>query len=301
MTKKQDITDVEPKAAAQTVDMLDVAQASSTMDAGLTLEAVTHNAPAVQQVGQLTTAQDNSPMSKALAFMQQGATLADMREMLAIQREWEKGEAEKAYNVAFAAFSAEDVVIRKGQTVNDGPLIGKTYASLDDVLRATKPLLSKHGLSASWKLTKDEPDWLEVTCTIKHVLGHAESTSMGGPPDKGGAKNAMHARASTKSYLERYTYKAALGLSERGDDDDGNGGPTGDPAAGIDTKLLQAARNASLEGWSALAKFTKALTPEQRDELLPVSASLKDAAQAADDKNGIAHAPKAKPTQGPKK
>ena len=47
---------------------------------------------------------------------------------------------------------------------------------------------------------------------------------MGGPPDTGGAKNAIQARASTKSYLERYTLKAITGLSEQDDDDDGGGG-----------------------------------------------------------------------------
>lgn len=46
---------------------------------------------------------------------------------------------------------------------------------------------------------------------------------MGGPPDAGGAKNAIQARASTKTYLERYTLKAITGLSEQADDDDGNG------------------------------------------------------------------------------
>ncbi len=45
---------------------------------------------------------------------------------------------------------------------------------------------------------------------------------MGGPPDAGGAKNAIQARASTKTYLERYTLKAITGLSEQNDDTDGN-------------------------------------------------------------------------------
>jgi len=45
---------------------------------------------------------------------------------------------------------------------------------------------------------------------------------MGGPPDAGGAKNAIQARASTKTYLERYTLKAITGLSEQDDDTDGN-------------------------------------------------------------------------------
>ena len=51
---------------------------------------------------------------------------------------------------------------------------------------------------------------------------------MGGPPDAGGAKNAIQARASTVSYLERYTLKAILGISEQEDDNDGGSGEFGD-------------------------------------------------------------------------
>jgi hypothetical protein len=43
---------------------------------------------------------------------------------------------------------------------------------------------------------------------------------MGGPPDTGGAKSPIQARASTVSYLQRYTLKAICGVSEQGDDTD---------------------------------------------------------------------------------
>jgi hypothetical protein len=53
---------------------------------------------------------------------------------------------------------------------------------------------------------------------------------MGGPPDSSGAKNAIQGRASTVSYLERYTLKAILGVSEQEDDDDAGGGAADDSA-----------------------------------------------------------------------
>lgn len=175
---------------------------------------------------------DTSPFGRMLAAQQMGMSLDQIREMMAMQVEWEKREAEKAYNVAFSAFKAEAVRIMKGRTVTDGPLKGRAYAELHDVVHAVTPALSRHGLSASWKLTKDEKDWLEVTCTLKHVSGHAEVVSMGGPPDAGGAKNALQARASTKSYLERYTLKAICGVAEGGDDNDGAGGEADDFVSG---------------------------------------------------------------------
>jgi hypothetical protein len=151
-----------------------------------------------------------------------GADLDKLERLMALQERWEAQQAKRAYDQAFAAFKAEAVTIIKGRNVTDGPLKGKSYAELHDVVNAVTPALSRHGLSSSWKLTKDEKDWMEVTCYVRHVGGHQESVSMGGPPDTGGAKNAIQARASTKTYLERYTLKAITGLSEQSDDSDGN-------------------------------------------------------------------------------
>lgn len=156
--------------------------------------------------------------------VEQGADLDRLERLMALQERWEKGEAVKAYNTAFTAFKAEAVLILKNRSVAQGPLSGKKYAELFAVINAATPALSRHGLSAAWRLTKDEKDWLEVTCTLKHVAGHSESVSMGGPPDTGGAKNAIQARASTVTYLERYTLKAITGLAEQDDDDNGDGG-----------------------------------------------------------------------------
>jgi hypothetical protein len=155
--------------------------------------------------------------------VEQNADLDKLERLMALQERYEASQAKKAYDAAFAAFKSEAVKIIKNRNVTDGPLKGKKYAELFAVVNAITPMLSKHGLSSSWKLTRDEKDWLEVTCYLKHTAGHVESVSMGGPPDTGGAKNAIQARASSVSYLERYTLKAITGLSEQEDDTDGNG------------------------------------------------------------------------------
>lgn len=221
----------------------------------------------------------NSPAAMMMAAMSQGASLEQFEKMMDLQERWERREAEKAYNVAFAAFKAEAVRIIKNRNVTDGPLRGKSYAELHSVVDAVTPSLSTHGLSASWKLSRDEPQWIEVTCTLKHVGGHSESVSMGGPPDVGGAKNAIQARASAKTYLERYTLKAICGVAEGGDDTDGT-----PPPAAVPLHLLAAARDAAMGGWAALSKHIKALPPEDRAALEPSSHELKKAAKAADEK-----------------
>lgn len=181
----------------------------------------------------------NSPMGMMLAAIQQGATLEQVEKMMDLQERWERTEAKKAYDAAFANFKAEAVRIVKGRKVTDGPLKNKSYAELHDVVDAVTPALSKHGLSSSWKLTRDEKDWMEVTCYLRHVGGHEESVSMGGPPDAGGAKNAIQARASTKTYLERYTLKGITGLSEQDDDDDGAGAAQTRLITGVQALRLQ--------------------------------------------------------------
>jgi hypothetical protein len=147
---------------------------------------------------------------------------AKLAQLMEMKERWDENEARKSFNEAFARFKEEGVRILKSRTVNAGPLSGKRYAELYAVVNAITPALSKFGLSASWHLSKDDKDWLEVTCTIRHSAGHSESVHMGAPPDVGGAKNAVQARASTVSYLERYTLKAITGLAEEGDDNDGN-------------------------------------------------------------------------------
>lgn len=231
---------------------------------------------AVQQADALAAQPHTSLM---LSLMDRGASLDQIERMMDLAERNEKREAEKAYNAAFAAFKAEAVRIVKGRKVTDGPLRGKEYAELHDVVDAVTPALSRHGLSTAWKLTRDEKDWLEVTCTLKHVGGHSESVSMGGPPDAGGAKNVLQARASTKSYLERYTLKAICGVAEGGDDTDGN-----PPAAVVPLDLLAAAREAAMGGWAALSKHIKSLSPADRAALEPESYALKKAAKAADEK-----------------
>lgn len=163
-----------------------------------------------------------NPMQMLAFAVQQGADLDKLRTLMDLKREWEADEARCRFNEAFAAFKAEAIVIVKSTTIKDGPLKGKKHANLFDVVVAVTPKLSAHKLGISWKLSKDEKDWMEVTCTLRHAAGHSESVSMGGGPDIGPGRNAIQARGSTKAYLERYTATAILGLAAKDDDDDGN-------------------------------------------------------------------------------
>jgi hypothetical protein len=164
-----------------------------------------------------------TPMSMLQMALAKGTDMDQLTKLMELQERWEANEARKAFSVAFSAFKAESIRIVRNITVKEGPLAGKKHADLFGVVSIVTPLMSKHGLSHSWKLTKDEPTWMEVTCTIRHILGHSESVAMGAAPDNGPGRNAIQARGSAKSYLERYTLLGATGLAAAGQDDDGNG------------------------------------------------------------------------------
>jgi len=167
--------------------------------------------------------QTANPLELLRIAVSKGTDIAQLERLMALQERWEANEARKQFNVAFARFKSEAVTIIKNKRIDAGPLQGRRYAELFSVVNAVTPALSECGLSASWSITKDEPQWIEVTCTVQHIGGHSQSVSMGGPPDGGGAKSAIQARASTVTYLERYTLKAITGLSEQEDDVDGRG------------------------------------------------------------------------------
>lgn len=196
------------------------------------------------------------------AAMDPAFDVAKLEHLLKVRDQWAATEARNAYNEAFAAFKAEAIVVVKNKGVSDGPLKGKRYAELHSVVDAVTPLLSKYGLSHSWNV-KSEKELIAVTCTLKHVLGHSESVTIDGPPDTGGAKNAIQARASTITYLERYTLKAVCGIAEQGDDTDGNttGGQLDENAyadhlAAIDGAATEAdLRKAFAAAWSAAEKI----------------------------------------------
>lgn len=189
------------------------AQQAEILDAG-SRELAAHREPA--QSGNALT-----PMEMLSRAVESGAQLETIERLMALQERYENGQARKAFNEAFAAFKSEVIRVARNREVTDGPLKGRRYAELTSFVEAATPALSKHGLSASWDITKDDKDWIEVTCIIEHELGGSKRVSLGGPPDTGGAKNLLQARISTVTYLERATFKAACGLAERGDDDDG--------------------------------------------------------------------------------
>ena len=210
-----------------------------------------------------------------------------VRGLLEIKERWDANEARNAYNEAFARFKAETVKVIRNVTIKDGPLKGKKHADLFSITDAATDALSKHGLSASWRIVSDERDWIKVACRIKHTAGHFEEVEFGGPIDTGPGRNAIQARKSSVTYLERITLLLALGLAEQDADDDGAGAgergapPPATPAAPALPPYDDATLKANAPAWVDAIKAGK-LTPYKIIAKVETRATL-----TAEQKNAI--------------
>lgn len=173
----------------------------------------------VEQNNSIPTATDRSPMAIMTMAINQGADLSQLEKMMDLQTRWEANEAKKAYIKAMAAFKANPPKIEKDRKVSYNKT-NYSHASLGNVTEKINSGLGAHGLSAAWA-TEQSGTAIKITCTITHMLGHSESTSLTAPADTSGAKNNIQAIGSTISYLQRYTLLSLTGLATQDQDNDG--------------------------------------------------------------------------------
>lgn len=174
---------------------------------------------ALRQDGQ-TDVQTADPMLSMIerVIMDPNLPMERISSLLDIRERQLAKEAEQAFNAAFAAAMAKmKDVKRTGHNMH----LKCKYATLDDLIRAARPVLSAHGLSLNWE-TGEENDRIWVRAVVRHAKGHTITTTQTGPRDKSGSMNALQGGGSTETYLKRYTGFAILGLSS-GDETDDDG------------------------------------------------------------------------------
>jgi hypothetical protein len=169
-------------------------------------------------------------LDRALSSNADPDTLA---KLMALQERWQANQARMAFDEAISNAKAEiKPVIRNAKGHND-----KRYADFAAIASAVDPIITKFGLSYRFKTS--QTDRISVTCVLSHKEGHFEETTLAGPPDTSGSKNAIQAIGSTLTYLQRYSLTQALGLAATHDDDGraaGGDGPVSEEQA---TKLRE--------------------------------------------------------------
>lgn len=150
--------------------------------------------------------------------MDPNADISKLEKMLEMKERHEASTAKASFAEAFARASASFPTI----PLNGKGHNGKPYATLEDITKLTRPVLSEHGLVMTFAIKVENE--VVVTAKLMHKAGHSEETSIALPRDTSGSKNAVQAVGSTQKYGQRYTAQAILGLSLGEDDeDDGRG------------------------------------------------------------------------------
>ena len=154
-----------------------------------------------------------TPMDMLHRAVESGAGLDMVEKLMSLQERWETGQARKAFDKAIAAAKAKITPIqRNAKGHND-----KRYADFAAIAKVVDPILSEHGLS--YRFRTAQSDRISVTCILSHEAGHSEETTLTGPADTSGSKNAIQAIGSTLTYLQRYSLVQMLGLAASNDDD----------------------------------------------------------------------------------
>lgn len=162
-----------------------------------------------------------TPMEMLKRASDSGASLETLDRLMALQERWEANEARKAFNEAVAAAKASiPPIVRNREGHN-----AKRYVDFAAIARVVDPILASHGLSYRFRTTQG--DKINVTCVLAHRAGHFEETTLAGPADTSGNKNAIQSIGSTLTYLQRYSLVQMLGLAAADDDDGHAAGPGG--------------------------------------------------------------------------
>jgi len=175
-----------------------------------------------------------SPMQLMQLAIENKSATEVMKDLMDLQDRWDAKQARIAFEEAMRDFQAACPPMKrtkelkmKNKSTGNMMHISK-YAPLPEIWETIKPYLKDCDLTARFEF-ESTPDEIRVGSKITHIQGHSEITWLSGPSEDSGVKNKLQARASTTSYLQRYTLIGALGITTADADDDGAG--SGAPVA----------------------------------------------------------------------
>ena len=143
-----------------------------------------------------------TPLAMLNRAMETGASMEVLEKFMSLHERWEAGNARKAFDTAISEAKAEiPPIVKNAKGHND-----KRYANFAAIAGVVDPILSKHGLS--YRFRTAQTDKISVTCILSHRDGHSEESSLSGPADTSGSKNAIQAIGSTNATWRRAVIEA---------------------------------------------------------------------------------------------
>lgn len=139
-----------------------------------------------------------------------------LERLIALQERVMAHNAESAFNIAFSEMQAEIPTIKERAHTDK-----TSYATLEDIIGAVRPILSKHGFTISHRTEWPDKKTVKVIGLLTHRDGHTRTSEFMADADQTGSKNAIQALGSSVSYGKRYTAKDLLCIVTSDEDDDG--------------------------------------------------------------------------------
>jgi hypothetical protein len=151
----------------------------------------------------------------------QSVDVAKLEKLIAMQERILAYQAKADFDAAFSDMQGELPEINERGQIKVGEEVRSTYATNEDIQKAVKPILQKHGFSIRFRNEWLDGNRLKIVGILSHRSGHSERDEFVAGADTSGSKNAIQALGSTRAYGQRYTTIALLNIATRGEDDDG--------------------------------------------------------------------------------
>lgn len=193
---------------------------------------------AESRLAERSPALPSSPDAPLIAVIQRLANdpnfdVEKLRELRAIQKEWDAEQNERAFSDALGRAQAVMPVIEKNKHVYfESRSAGKPptdywHADYGRLVEVVAPILAAEGLSYNHKVTQADGR-VTVSCVLRGH-GHSETITLSGQPDDTGGKNSIQQTKSTVTYLKRATLEMVTGAATKDEDDDGAGAGAPEP------------------------------------------------------------------------
>lgn len=206
-----------------------------------------------------------TPMAMLAQAIERGMPVETIDKLMALGERWDAAQARKAFEGALASARADFKPIVKNREVDFTSQKGRTHYRHEDlggIANAVDPILAKYGLSYRYRTTSNINEPITVTCIV-FGHGHSEENTLSAGRDESGNKNHIQGVASTVTYLQRYTLKAALGLAAS-NDDDGKASEGGDK---VNEQQVDALRSLIVEVAADIPRFCKFMKVERIEDI----------------------------------
>ena len=136
------------------------------------------------------------------------------------------------------------------------PFYKSKYADLAELIKVSRPALTKNGLAVMQQITTDMDAMTWLHTLLVHTSGQWIETRMRVIP----VKNDVQSFGSCITYLRRYCYAALINIAVADEDDDGE-------AAVYDNRNVVAKGTALNTKYNPKENVQESITKEQREEL----------------------------------